>query len=157
MLWLATDQSSSPERTLSLVSHTRSALPSLAMIFFDPTRATVPSANVLSSAYSFPINLELETLVPQMRQQLSTQLSDVEVSQNPTHYPRAPDKPLQFNRLLLLVARKRPPIMRWDMLLEDYCQSAGTTITVHTSTVLVPGKMSIHVNFRKYVEQFKGF
>jgi len=49
MLWLATDQNSPAERAPSLVSHARKACPTLAMIFFGPTRATVPSGKVLSS------------------------------------------------------------------------------------------------------------
>lgn len=57
------------------------------------------------------VDLELETNIPHIRQKLSIPLSDVEVSEDPTHYTRDPDKPLQFKRLLLIVKGKRPPIV----------------------------------------------
>jgi hypothetical protein len=57
------------------------------------------------------VDLELETPVPHMRQKLSIPLSEVEVSEDPTHYTRDPDKPLQFKRLLLIVQGKRPGIV----------------------------------------------
>jgi hypothetical protein len=46
-----------------------------------------------------------------MRQKLSIPLSEPEVSEDPTHYTRDPDKPLQFKRLLLIVKGKRPSIV----------------------------------------------
>jgi len=57
------------------------------------------------------VDLELETNIPHIRQELSIPLSDVEVSEDPTHYTRDPDKPLQFKRLLLIIKGKRPPIV----------------------------------------------
>lgn len=57
------------------------------------------------------VDLKLETPVPHMRQKLSIPLSDIEVSEDPTHYTRDPDKPLQFKRLLLIVQSKRPAIV----------------------------------------------
>ncbi|MHC9063208.1 hypothetical protein ACYX34_11015 [Nitrospira sp. CMX1] len=57
------------------------------------------------------VDLELETPVPHMRQKLSIPLSELEVSEDPTHYTRDPDKPLQFKRLLLIVRGKRPTIV----------------------------------------------
>ncbi|HWG97568.1 MAG TPA: hypothetical protein VN647_10830 [Nitrospira sp.] len=57
------------------------------------------------------IDLELETNVPYLRQKLSIPLSDVDVSEDSSHYTRDPDKPLQFKRLLLIVNGKRPPIV----------------------------------------------
>lgn len=57
------------------------------------------------------VDLELETNVPHLRQELSIPLSEIEVSEDPTHYTRDPDKPLQFKRLLLIVKGKRPPIV----------------------------------------------
>lgn len=57
------------------------------------------------------IDLELETPVPHMRQKLSIPLSEIEVSEDPTHYTRDPDKPLQLKRLLLIVKGKRPAIV----------------------------------------------
>lgn len=57
------------------------------------------------------VDLELETNIPHIRQQLSIPLSDVEVSEDPSHYTRDPDQPLQFKRLLLIIKGKRPPIV----------------------------------------------
>jgi hypothetical protein len=57
------------------------------------------------------VDVELETTIPHIRQKLSIPLSEVEVSEDPTHYTRDPDKPLQFKRLLLIVNGKRPPIV----------------------------------------------
>jgi hypothetical protein len=57
------------------------------------------------------VDLELETNVPHLRQKLSIPLSEVEVSEDPSHYTRDPDKPLQFKRLLLIVKGKRPAIV----------------------------------------------
>jgi hypothetical protein len=57
------------------------------------------------------VDLELETNIPHIRQKLSIPLSEVEVSEDPSHYTRDPDKPLQFKRLLLIVQGKRPPIV----------------------------------------------
>jgi hypothetical protein len=57
------------------------------------------------------VDLELETSVPHLRQELSIPLSELEVSEDPSHYTRDPDKPLQFKRLLLIVQGKRPPIV----------------------------------------------
>ncbi|HMS84896.1 MAG TPA: hypothetical protein PKD12_14705 [Nitrospira sp.] len=57
------------------------------------------------------VDLELETPVPHLRQKLSIPLSELDVSEDPTHYTRDPDKPLQFKRLLLIVKGKRPAIV----------------------------------------------
>ena len=57
------------------------------------------------------VDLKLETTVPHLEQKLSLPLSEVEVSEDPTHYTRDPDKPLQMKRLLLIVKGKRPPIV----------------------------------------------
>jgi hypothetical protein len=46
-----------------------------------------------------------------MRQKLSIPLSEPEVSEDPTNYTRAPNKPLQFKRLVLIVKSKRPGIV----------------------------------------------
>lgn len=55
--------------------------------------------------------VELEPPVPHMRQKLSIPLSEVAVSEDPTHYSRDPEKPLQFKRLLLIVRGKRLAIV----------------------------------------------
>ncbi len=57
------------------------------------------------------VDVALETTVPHLKQKLSLPLSDVEVSEDPTHYTRDPDKPLQFKRLLLIVKGNRPAIV----------------------------------------------
>lgn len=57
------------------------------------------------------LELELATNIPHLRQKLSIPLSEVEVLEDPTHYTRDPDKPLQFKRLLLIVKGNRPPIV----------------------------------------------
>ena len=57
------------------------------------------------------VDVELETPVPHLRQKLSIPLSELEVSEDPTHYTRDPDKPLQMKRLLLIVKGKRPAIV----------------------------------------------
>jgi hypothetical protein len=57
------------------------------------------------------VDLELETPVPHIRQKLSIPLSEVEVSEDPSHYTRDPDKPLQLKRLMLIVKGKRPGIV----------------------------------------------
>lgn len=57
------------------------------------------------------VDLELETNIPHIRQKLSLPLSEVEVSEDPSHYTRDPDKPLQLKRLLLIVKGKRPAIV----------------------------------------------
>ncbi|MBI5672244.1 MAG: hypothetical protein HZC50_03025 [Nitrospirae bacterium] len=56
------------------------------------------------------VDLELETPVPHMRQKLSIPLSEIEISEDPSHYTRDPDKPLQLKRLMLIVKGKRPGI-----------------------------------------------
>jgi hypothetical protein len=57
------------------------------------------------------VDLELETPMPHIRQKLSIPLSEVEVSEDPTHYTRDPDKPLQLKRLMLIIKGKRPGIV----------------------------------------------
>ncbi len=57
------------------------------------------------------VDVALETAVPHLRQKLSIPLSDVEVSEDPIHYTRDPNKPLQLKRLMLIVKGKRPSII----------------------------------------------
>jgi len=66
---------------------------------------------VVSDCTERLVDLELETPVPHMRQKLSIPLSEIDVSEDPTHYTRDPDKPLQLKRLMLIVKSKRPPIV----------------------------------------------
>ncbi|TKB93685.1 MAG: hypothetical protein E8D40_06385 [Nitrospira sp.] len=57
------------------------------------------------------VDVALETTVPHLRQKLSIPLSEIEIAEDPSHYTRDPDMPLQFKRLLLLVKGKRPGIV----------------------------------------------
>ena len=66
---------------------------------------------VVSDCTERLVDLELETPVPHIRQKLSIPLSEVEVSEDPSHYTRDPDKPLQFKRLQLIIKGKRPAIV----------------------------------------------
>ncbi len=57
------------------------------------------------------VDLSIETSVPYMGQHLSIPLSQVEVSEDFSHYTRDPDRPLQQQRLMLVIDEKRPPII----------------------------------------------
>lgn len=57
------------------------------------------------------VDLSIETHVPHMAQQISLPLSQVEVSEDASHYTRDPARPLQRQRLMLVVQNKRPPII----------------------------------------------
>lgn len=57
------------------------------------------------------VDLSIETRVTHMRQTISIPLSQVEVSEDLAHYTRDPDRPLNYRRLMLVVADKRPPIV----------------------------------------------
>jgi hypothetical protein len=46
-----------------------------------------------------------------MRQKLSIPLSEIEISEDPSHYTRDPNRPLQHERLLLIVKGNRPAIV----------------------------------------------
>jgi hypothetical protein len=56
-------------------------------------------------------DLSLETRVPHLKQHISVPLRSAEVSEDPSHYTRNPDRPLQLRRLMLLINDKRPPII----------------------------------------------
>lgn len=57
------------------------------------------------------VDLALETTMPHMRQQLSIPLSDVEVSEDLSHYTRDPDRPLKRKRLMLVIKGNRPAVV----------------------------------------------
>ena len=57
------------------------------------------------------VDLSLETRVPHIKQHISVPLRLVEVSEDPSHYTRNPDRPLRLRRLMLLINDKRPPII----------------------------------------------
>ncbi len=57
------------------------------------------------------VDLSIESHVPHMTQDISVPLSQVEVSEDLSHYTRDPERPLQRQRLMLVVNEKRPPII----------------------------------------------
>jgi hypothetical protein len=57
------------------------------------------------------VDLSIETRVPHVKQHISIPLRRAEVSEDPSHYTRNPDRPLQHSRLMLLINDKRPPII----------------------------------------------
>lgn len=57
------------------------------------------------------VDLSIETHVPHMTQNISLPLSQVEVSEDFSHYTRDPERPLQRQRLMLVINEKRPVII----------------------------------------------
>lgn len=57
------------------------------------------------------VDLSLETPIPHIKQHISIPLRSTEISEDPTHYTRNPDRPLKHSRLMLLISDKRPPIV----------------------------------------------
>lgn len=57
------------------------------------------------------VDLSIETQVPHMTQNISVPLSQVEVSEDFSHYTRDPERPLQRQRLMLVINEKRPSII----------------------------------------------
>jgi hypothetical protein len=57
------------------------------------------------------VDLSIETHVFHMKQHISLPLSQVEVSEDFSHYTRDPERPLQTSRLMLVINGKRPPII----------------------------------------------
>ena len=57
------------------------------------------------------VDLSIETRVPHVKQHISVPLRRTEVSEDPSHYTRNPDRPLRLRRLMLLINDKRPPII----------------------------------------------
>ena len=57
------------------------------------------------------VDLSIETPMPYMTQNISVPLSQVEVSEDRSHYTRDPERPLQRQRLMLVIDDKRPPII----------------------------------------------
>jgi hypothetical protein len=57
------------------------------------------------------VDLSIETHVPYMSQDISVPLSSVEVVEDFSHYTRDPERPLQRQRLMLVINEKRPPII----------------------------------------------
>jgi len=57
------------------------------------------------------VDLSIETHVPYMTQHISVPLSQVEVSEDFSHYTRDPERPLQRQRLMLVINEKRPVVI----------------------------------------------
>lgn len=57
------------------------------------------------------VDLSLETHVPYMTQQIAVPLSQIEVTEDFSHYTRDPERSLQRQRLMLVIKAKRPPII----------------------------------------------
>jgi hypothetical protein len=57
------------------------------------------------------VDLSIETHVPYLTQDISVPLSQVEVAEDFSHYTRDPERPLQRQRLMLVIDEKRPPII----------------------------------------------
>ncbi|PJA79807.1 MAG: hypothetical protein CO149_01625 [Nitrospirae bacterium CG_4_9_14_3_um_filter_51_5] len=57
------------------------------------------------------VDLSIETHVSHMKQHLSIPLSQVEMSEDFSHYTRDPERPLQPSRLMLVINEKRPSII----------------------------------------------
>ena len=56
------------------------------------------------------LSIETSSLVPHLRQHISIPLSQVEVTEDSSHYTRDPERPLQRKRLMLVINEKRPAI-----------------------------------------------
>ena len=57
------------------------------------------------------VDLSIETHVPYLNQKISVPLRQVEVTEDVSHYTRNPERPLQHQRLMLMINEKRPPII----------------------------------------------
>lgn len=57
------------------------------------------------------VDLSIETHGPYLRQHISVPLSQVEVAEDFSHYTRDPERPLQRQRLMLVINEKRPSII----------------------------------------------
>ncbi len=57
------------------------------------------------------VELSIETHLMHLKQNISVPLSQVEVTEDFSHYTRDPEQPLQHQRLMLVINEKRPPII----------------------------------------------
>ncbi|MBK5280868.1 MAG: hypothetical protein JJE16_02130 [Nitrospiraceae bacterium] len=57
------------------------------------------------------VDLSIETHVPHLNQKISVPLRQIEVTDDVSHYTRDPARPLQRQRLMLVINEKRPPII----------------------------------------------
>jgi len=54
------------------------------------------------------VDLYIQTRFPNLKQTLCIPLSDVVITEDPSHYTRDPEKPLRHERLKLEISTKRP-------------------------------------------------
>lgn len=57
------------------------------------------------------VDLAIDTTLPHLRQHLSLPLRLVEISEDPTHYTRDPDRPARQGRLRLSIDMDRPTVV----------------------------------------------
>ena len=57
------------------------------------------------------VDLSIETRMPHLKQKISVPLSQIEVTEDFSHYTRDPERPLQQQRLMLVINEKRPAII----------------------------------------------
>jgi len=57
------------------------------------------------------VGLSIETHMPYLNQHISVTLRQVEVTEDFSHYTRDPERPLQHQRLMLVINEKRSPIV----------------------------------------------
>ena len=57
------------------------------------------------------VDLSIETRVPYMTQHISVPLNQTQVSEDLSHYTRDPERPLQQQRLMLVIDEKRRPVV----------------------------------------------
>ena len=57
------------------------------------------------------VDLSIETHVLHLKQNISVPLRKIEVTEDVSHYTRDPERPLQRQRLMLVINEKRPAII----------------------------------------------
>ena len=57
------------------------------------------------------VDLSIETHVPHLTQKISVPLRQIEVTEDVSHYTRNPERPLEHQRLMLVINEKRPAII----------------------------------------------
>jgi len=75
--------------------------------FLDATNLNAEVTNCNDAS----VTLSIETQVIHLKQHIAIPLSQVEVAEDFSHYTRDPERPLQRQRLMLVVDEKRPPII----------------------------------------------
>ncbi|MEP6934674.1 MAG: hypothetical protein ABI988_12140 [Nitrospirota bacterium] len=72
----------------------------------------VPNLNaIVTGCTDQLVDLSIETHVPYTKQNISVPLNQVEVADDFSHYTRDPERPVQRQRLMLVINAKRPAII----------------------------------------------